>query len=202
MVSISDLARSGMVSVHRASIAAPADDELADDIDHHDGRPVLTLGDVLKGEPPSATAPGGIAEPGWIKIHAGDVIMPATADGPVMARVAGDEDEDAVLGRGLHLIRADPGRIDPWFLSGFLASPVGIQQASYGSTVTRIDVRRLTVPLLPPREQHRYGTAFRQLHAFRASCEEFIDISGTLARVLGGALAEGGLLPPTAEDHE
>jgi len=202
MVSIGDLARSGVVSVHRASTAAPADDALADDVDHDDGRPVLTLGDVLKGEPPSATAPGGIAEPGWIKIHTGDVIMPATAEGPVTARVAAEEDEEAVLGRGLHLIRADPDRIDPWFLSGFLASPVGIQQASYGSIVTRIDVRRLTVPLMPPREQRLYGAAVRQLHGFRASCEEFIDLSGTLAGLLGKALAEGGLLPSAAEKHE
>lgn len=201
-VSIGDLARSGAVSVHRASTAGPADDELVDDIDPDDGWPVLTLGDVLAGETPSAAAPGGVVEPGWVKINVGDVIIPAAAGGYPIARVAAGEDEEAILGRGLHLIRGDPGRIDPWFLAGFLASPASIQQASYGSTVTRIDVRRLTVPLLPPREQSRYGAAFRQLHAFRVSCEEFARLSGTLTRLLGRALAEGGLLPePESQDE-
>jgi hypothetical protein len=202
MVSIGDLARSGAVSVHRASTAAPADNELVDDIDSDGGWPVLTLADVVAGEPPSAAAPGEVVEPGWARIRAGDVIIPATAGGYPIARVAADEDEEAILGRGLHLIRADPGRIDPWFLSGFLASPASIQQASYGSTITRIDVRRLTVPLLPPREQSRYGAAFQQLNSFRVSGEDFARLSGTLTRLLGRALAEGGLLPPTAEAHE
>ena len=87
-------------------------------------------------------------------------------------------------------------------LSGFLASPASIQQASYGSTAARIDVRRLTVPLLPRREQSRYGAAFQQLRAFRVSCEEIARLSGTLTRLLGAALAEGGLLPgPESQDE-
>jgi hypothetical protein len=143
-----------------------------------------------------------VVEPGWVKIRADDVIIQATAGGYPIARIAAAEDEEAILGRSLHLIRADPGRIDPWFLSGFIASPASIQQASYGSTVTRIDVWRLTVPLLPPREQSRYGAAFKQLHAFRVSCEEFARLSGTLTRLLDRALAEGGLLPgPESQDE-
>jgi hypothetical protein len=126
---------------------------------------------------------------------------PPLAAGPVTTRVAAGEDEEAILGRGLHLVRVRPGRVDPWFLAGFLSSPASIQQASYGSTVTRIDVRRLTVPLLPPPDQRRYGAAFRQLHSFRASCEEFAGLSASLARLLGRALTDGGLLPPT-EEHE
>jgi len=143
-----------------------------------------------------------VVEPGWVKIRADDVIIPATAGGYPIARVAAGEDDQAILGRSLHLIRADPGCIDPWFLSGFLASPASIQQASYGSTVTKIDVERLTVPLLPPREQSCYGAAFQQLHAFRVSCEEFARLSGTLTPLLGTALVEGGLLPgPESQDE-
>jgi SAM-dependent methyltransferase len=202
MVSIADLARSGAVSVHRASTAAPADDELTEDLDADDGLPVLTLGDVITGKPPSAAVPGGAIEPGWVKIRADDVIIPAAAGRPITPRVATGKDEKAILGRGLHLIRTDSDRIDPWFLSGFLASPVNIHQASYGSTVTRIDARRLTVPLLPPGEQRWYGAAFRQLHHFRVSCEEFASLSETLTRLLGRALAEGGLLPGSESPRE
>ncbi len=202
VVSIGDLVRSGAVSVHRASTAGPADDELVDDIDPDDGWPVLTLGDVLADGPPSAAASGGVVEPGWVKISAGDVIIPAAAGRYPIARVAAGEDEEAILGRGLHLIRADPGRIDSWFLSGFLASPASMQQASYGSTVTRVDVRRLTVPLLPLHEQSRYGAAFRELHGFRVSSEEFARLSGALTRLLGRALAEGGLRPGPEGHHQ
>jgi predicted DNA-binding transcriptional regulator AlpA len=201
MVSIGELARSGSVSVHRASAAAPADHQLADGPPAHGRQPVLTLSDVASGEPPSATAQGSVTDPGWVTIRSGDVIIPAAAGGPVTARVATGKDDTAILGRGLHLIRADSERMDPWFLAGFLASPANIQQASYGSTITRIDVRRLMVPLVPPREQGRYGAAFRELHGFRVSCEEFTRLSGTLTVLLGRALAEGGLLPgPDSSD--
>ncbi len=63
-------------------------------------------------------------------------------------------------------------------------------------------MRRLTVPLLPPPEQRRYGAAFRQLHAFRASGDEFASFSANLARLLGRTLADGGLLPPAAGERE
>ena len=201
MVSIGDLARSGSVSIHRASTAAPADHDLADGGPADGRQPVLTLSNFASGEPPSAVAQGRVTDPGWVTIRSGDVILPAAAGGPVTARVATSKDDAAILGRGLHLIRADSKRMDPWFLAGFLASPANIQQASYGSTVTRIDVRRLMVPLVPPREQGRYGAAFRELHGFRVSCEEFTRLSGTLTGLLGRALAEGGLLPgPDSSD--
>jgi len=32
------------------------------------------------------------------------------------------EDDDAILGQNLHLIRPDPRHVDSWFLSGFLAT--------------------------------------------------------------------------------
>lgn len=195
MVSVGDLARSGAISIHRASNAAPTVHEPADPPASGDRWLVLTASNVADGEAPSAAAPDTAIEPDWVKIRPGDVIIPAAADGPVTARVATGEDEEAILGRGLHLIRAESERINPWFLAGFIASPANIQQASYGSMVTRIDVRRLTVPLLPLSEQSRYGTAFRELHRFRVSCEEFARLSETLSRLLARALAEGGLLP-------
>ena len=110
-------------------------------------------------------------------------------------RVASAEDDGAILGRGLYLIRPDPERIDPWFLSGFLANPANAQQATYGTTSTRIDVRRMTVPLLPLQEQQRYGIAFRQLNAFGAAASEFAGLAGDLTTALGKSLAEGALLP-------
>lgn len=195
LVTIGELARSDAVRFFRASAAAPTGHEPADGVSVRDGWPVLTVGNVLGNERASAAAPSDLIEPGWVTIHAGDVIIPAAVGGRVTARVVGAEDEQAILGRGLHLIRADPRRIDPWFLAGFLASPASIQQASYGSTATRIDVRRLTVPWLPLREQRRYGKAFLELHKFSLSSEQLAIMSATLIKLLAQALAEGGLLP-------
>lgn len=63
-------------------------------------------------------------------------------------------------------------------------------------------VRRLTVPVLAPRGQSRYGAAFEQLHSLRVFTEEFARLSATRTRLLDRTLAEGGLLPSAAEDHE
>jgi N-6 DNA Methylase len=193
---VGDLARSGAIIVHRASAAAPGDDQVVADLDAQDGWPVLTLRDVTSSSAPSAAAPAGIVEPGWMKIHQGDVILPAMLLGAVTARVAGGEDEESILGRNLHLVRPDPDRIDPWFLSGFLASPAGVKQASYGSSVIRLDVRRLRVPLLPLAEQRRYGAEFRKLHDFNAAARDAVRLGGAVSRLLGDGLASGALQPP------
>jgi SAM-dependent methyltransferase len=196
---VADLARGGRLEVRRASPAAPADEDLVDEIDPDDGWPVLTLRDVIRGGPPTAAEPGGVVEPGWIKIRVGDVIIPAITTGTVVARVAEGEDEEAVLGRNLHLIRPNPHHVDSWFLKGFLATPDNFQRASYGSTVTRIDIRRLEMPLLPLPEQQLYGQAFRHLESFDAVAERITRLAGEMTADLRRSLVQGILRPP---EHE
>ena len=130
-----------------------------------------------------------------IRISRGDVIVPVALSGPVTVQVVPDEDDGRFLRRGLNLIRPDQKRIDPWFLAGFLKSPANIQQARYGTTSMRIDVRRMTVPLLPLAEQQRYGVSFRQLHDFTAAVGELADLAKELTELLGKSLAERTLLP-------
>jgi SAM-dependent methyltransferase len=194
-VSIGDLARSGAVVAYRASAASPAGDEPTSGKDGPDAWPVLTVADVVRGEPASGAAPGGRAEPGWTVISSGDVVLPAAVTDRAAARVAGEADEDAVLGRGLHLIRPDPRRVDSWFLAGFLTGPANIQQASYGTSVTRVDVRRLIVPLLPLPVQREYGVAFRRLHEYAVATRDFAARSADLTELLSTSLADGVLLP-------
>lgn len=135
------------------------------------------------------------------RIREGDVMVPVSAAGPFAVRVARLDEDGTELRRGLYLIRPDPEMIDPWFLAGFLASPANAQQALYGTTSSRVDVRRLTVPLLPLDDQRRYGAAFRRLREFTATAEELAGQARELTELLGNSLAGGMLLPSDEKDR-
>jgi hypothetical protein len=144
--------------------------------------------------------PGDTIRPEWVQVSAGDVIIPAGLDSLTQAIVATERHDGAFLGENLHLIRPDLSRIDPWFLSGFLSAQTNVRQASYGTTVIRIDARRLMVPLLPMDEQQSYAEAFRELRDFDSAVREYGRTAQELTRLLDAALAEGALMP--AKRHE
>lgn len=163
------------------------------------GSPTLTVRDVLSGRPASGAAEETPGERG-VTIEEGDVILPEMLRGGAgVARVADADDAGAHLGRHLYLLRPDPTRLDPWFLAGFLAAEHNLNAASSGTTVVRVDPRRLRVPLLPLAEQRRYGHAFRQLHALRIAADATHRLAGEAARTLAAGLTGGALLPP---DHD
>ncbi len=139
---------------------------------------------------PSAARPGG-----EVRIGSGDVLVPTSTAGAMKVRVAADGDDGSPLRRGLHLIRPNLERLDPWFLAGFLMSPANVQRAKYGTSSMRIDPRRMTVPLLPLREQKRYGAAFRRVHELAIAAIEVADLTQGLADLLGKALTQGALIP-------
>lgn len=94
------------------------------------------------------------------------------------------------------LLRPDPERLDPWFLAGFLSAEENLNGATTGSTIERIDVKRLRVPLLPLDEQRRYGLAFRRLHALRRSADLASRLADQLSHDVAVGLTAGTLLPP------
>jgi hypothetical protein len=192
---IADLGRWEMVTFHRASSSsAPSDTDLAEDPEDASGLPVLTLKDVLLDRPPSGIL---ACEPSqeWFLIQAGDVIVPVVAAGSLAARVASREDE-VLLGRNLQVVRPVPDRMDPWFLSGFLLRPSNVKQASYGSVTTKIDVRKLAVPVLPAAEQRAFGEAFRELREFESASAELSRQATRLTGLLRRGLADGSLQLP------
>ncbi|MFJ3878326.1 N-6 DNA methylase [Streptomyces sp. NPDC090077] len=153
--------------------------------------PVLTEYDVYAGNAPSGTAatPGPdtgetlVAEPG-------DVVVPVV--GALSAARVVTEDPasgaGAVIGRNLQLLRPDPAALDPWFLAGFLRGTANTRRASsHASTATRLDVRRLQLPRLPPAEQRRYGARFRALAEF----EDALRLAGRLGEQLVQGLYDG-----------
>ncbi|MUL41768.1 N-6 DNA methylase [Streptomonospora sp. PA3] len=192
---VDDLVRGGALHVLRATApgrqaggereaAAPA------------GAAVLTEDDIARSGPASG---GGsdLAGAEAVEIRAGDVLLPEIVrGGPVQARVAGADDAGCLLGRHILLLRPDPDRFHPWFLAGFLADRGNVRASTTGTSVVRIDPRRLRVPLLPAAEQQRYGAAFQRLHALRTAARRAAALAEETSQALGTSLAAGLLEPP------
>ncbi|MBR8743512.1 N-6 DNA methylase [Nocardiopsis sp. MG754419] len=200
MAAVADLARSGALILYRAPSMASGLSPAAEE-GTGDGPRVLTLADVLSGREPSGclTAPTDSEETqGRVGLHAGDVIVPSVLARreSSRARVTTAADAGAHLGLNLHLLRPDPAHIDPWFLAGFLEDEDNLRRAGQGSTVIRVDLRRLRVPLLSLAEQRRYGSAFRELHEFRTGLDRARATAYDLGRRLSGGLRSGLLAPP------
>ncbi|MER7824670.1 N-6 DNA methylase [Streptomyces sp. NPDC096097] len=189
MVPLADLIRTGALALLRPKLTGGNGDSGG-------GHPVLTAADVNEGRPPSGRGQAGDEDA--VRIRAGDVIIPGTllsADRSA-ARVADANYAGALLGRNLHLLRPDEARLDPWFLSGFLADPANVQRASQGTSIVRVDARRLQVPLLPLEEQQTYGAAFRRLHTFTTALRRAALQGEETAGQLRAALTAGALRPP------
>jgi hypothetical protein len=140
-----------------------------------------------------------------IPLHLGDVIVSAMAGASrgivvVTREVLAAQDSGVVVGPHEHLIRPVPEVLDPWFLAGFLAAPANVKQASYGTGATRIDARRLTVPLLPIDQQRRYAAVFRRLHELADSIAQVNELATELAGLLAWSLSDGTLLPPDSDE--
>lgn len=200
MTTVDDLARSGALVVYRApSVPVLEPDEGT-------GPRVLTPSDVNRGQEPSKrlAEPVDLDTTGHRVIETGDVLIPSTmTKGRVSrVRVATASDAGALLGNPLYLVRPDPTHIDAWFLAGFLADEDNLRRAGQGSTILRVDFRRLRVPLLPLDEQRRYGVAFRELHEFRQQLEHARETAGELGERLTSGLRTGLLEPPLVRVEE
>lgn len=160
-----------------------------------------TVADLLRGEALAlfrapAAGRGASSAGAEVPIEVGDVVLPELLHQGGTARVADARDAGLPLGRHRYLLRPDPARLDPWFLAGFLSAEDNLTAASSGSTVVRVDPRRLRVPLLPLAEQQRYGRAFRQLNAVRVAADLANRLADESARTLAAGLTGGALLPP------
>ncbi|MBB5962401.1 N-6 DNA methylase [Planomonospora venezuelensis] len=178
MVALSELERIGALTVRQAGRY---------EIDHS-GEPVMTDRHVLDGAAPEArTGPEG-----RIRLEPGDVVV--ATRGSVLA-TAVVEEPGLLLGPRLTLLRPDPGRLDPFFLAGFVRtlSPPAALGTQSGST--RFDPRRAQVPRILPAEQARYGTAFRKIFVFEAELREIALNAGLTAEAIARGLSTGALDP-------
>ncbi|MGP4018793.1 HsdM family class I SAM-dependent methyltransferase [Saccharopolyspora sp. 5N708] len=192
---VADLLRGGALTLYRATPTQRTGSTRNSDVDSSDV-PRLTLSDLRGESRPSGSLRDKPVEP--IRIERGDVIMPETLQGlkSVPARVAGGDDTGKLLGAHLFLLRPDPERLDSWFLAGFLSADENTHRATTGSSIVRLDVKRLRVPLMPPERQLDYGRAFRHLHATRRAAALANELAAETARQWTTGLTSGALLPP------
>jgi SAM-dependent methyltransferase len=185
-LSLDELARTGAVEVFRGYSRASVDAEGASE-------PGLTGGDVVRGGGPSGRAPVTA-----VRVEAGDVLVPAVGSS-VVARVATPEQLGVRLGQNVSLVRADPEKVDPWFLAGMLTAPTNRREATRQSSgtrdIVRVNLKRLQVPLLPVDEQRQYGEAFRRLIEFDAMVDKAAEETHRLVQQLSAALTRGSLVP-------
>ncbi|HEX6498997.1 MAG TPA: N-6 DNA methylase [Micromonosporaceae bacterium] len=159
-----------------------------------------TVGDLLRGGALTMLRATGGSRGGAdtdVEVQPGDVILPELLQrADRSARVADERDAGQPLGRNRYLLRPDPQRLDPWFLAGFLSADENVHAAATGTSIVRVDARRLRVPLLPLDEQRRYGEAFRRLNALRTAADLANRLADDTVRALATGLTAGALLPP------
>lgn len=197
---VADLAKGGALEIH---LPRPHRDEDSSTVDQYADRAVLTTRDLLAGTGPSGTAETdrpGVA----VLIEPGDIVMPllrGTRDEHPGTRVAGSDEAGALLGANVFLLRPTPGRLDPWFLAGFTASPENTA-ATLGATTIRVVPNRLRVPLLPLEQQQHYGAMFRRLHRLRTAARRADRSAARLTGLIRTGLTAGALEPhdPPADD--
>jgi len=187
--SLADLVRSGSMSILRAPSRARS---------AHAGveSTVLTSADILSGGPPTGVADRTADYDDTSRVRPGDLLIPVGGR-EIVARVATPDQVGADLGPGVQALRIDPARFDPWFVAGVLSRTdnrrVAGRASSTGSGGLRIDLRRLTIPVLTLHDQQEYGHAFRQLAGLRAALERAAATGATLAREISDGLTSGTL---------
>ncbi|MCP2342024.1 N-6 DNA methylase [Actinomadura rupiterrae] len=143
---------------------------------------------------------------GGVTIQRGDVLLPEHAAPnssstypfpPVL--VAGEAEDGTELRPTMILFRPDPERLDPWFLAGFLSAEENVSNASIGTSLRRIDPKRLRVPLMPLEEQRRYGAMFRRIETVRKSADTAYRLATDVARQLRSSLTSGALQPANGD---
>jgi hypothetical protein len=183
-VSLADLVRAGSVSVQRTASRTRTSNAT--------DRPVI-----------DAATQAAIGSPSS-RIQINDILIPV-AGREILASVAGSEQVGAELEPNMQLIRINPAQFDPWFVAGILSGSENLRlagRASGSNGSVRIDIRRLTIPVLPLDQQRAYGQAFRQLAEFGAKLDEIAAAGAALAGEIRGGLTSGTLVMPLSPDMD
>jgi hypothetical protein len=168
---------------------AAATTALSDDV------PQASLSDLIKSGSMTILRPSTRNRPeAQLQVQPGDILIPtASRDSP--AEVATDTHTGAELEPGLQILRVDPAQFDSWFVAGALSKTLNQQtsgQATRASGSTpRIDIRRLTIPVIALAGQQQHGQALRKLAEFRTSLEHTAAAGAALTQEISDGLASG-----------
>ncbi|MER7461146.1 N-6 DNA methylase [Micromonospora sp. NPDC126480] len=187
---IGDLVRSGSICLERAASRHRATSSATIEA------AVLTAADILSGGPPTGSVMRASDDEPGPRVRPGDILVPAIGR-KLSARVATPEQVGTELGPGTQLIRVDTTRFDPWFVAGIISRTDNLRTAGRASNTAtgtlRIDIKRLTIPVVPLDQQQAYGEAFRQLVDIRTTLDHAAATGATLTHEIGDALTAGVL---------
>jgi hypothetical protein len=197
--SLADLVRAGSLSVQRTASRGRANSASASDT-------TPTSADIASSRQTTNAAARGADDNAVPRINANDILIPVSGR-EIIARVATPEQVGAELEPNVHLVRIDTAQFDPWFVAGVLSHLDNLRVAGRASVTSngavRVDIRRLTIPVLPLDQQQAYGQAFRQLAEFRNRLDDVAAAGAALAREISNGLAAGKLSSlPTGPPRE
>ncbi|MGW4086257.1 N-6 DNA methylase [Streptomyces sp. NPDC004822] len=181
--SVGDLVKAGALSLRSGQ--QPSEDTTGSD---GGSLPLLTVADLLKDGTPGGLVPAASAP---VIVENGDVVVA----GVVRAyRAWVHEGPPTALGPQLYALRVDSSKLNAHFLAGCLRAPAnGRQAGTHASSSSRVDIRRLQVLQLPPREQEAYAEVFQSLRDFEARLGKVGDLGAGLVSDVSDLLAAGGL---------
>lgn len=176
-------------------------DKVSDHVANFSDSPrVLMAPDVVTGRPPSGDI-ANVSVSEFVVVQEGDVLIPnvrSDRHAGVTPLVADAGLAGAIVGPHISVIRPDSTRLDAWFLAGF----AGASTSSWlGTTVSRFDLSRVQVPLLPLIDQRKYGVAFQRLHALRVAARQAAAAADE-ARELAGAGLTACVLQPSDDNDD
>jgi hypothetical protein len=150
--------------------------------------PLLTVAGLLHDGSPG---PLSSTDPAHTRAEEGDIVV----SGVLRAFAAWvHEGPPVALGPQLHVLRADPQKLDAHFLAGCLrASANGRQASTHASSSSRVDIRRLQVLRLPLDQQLAYAEVFRRLSAFASLLTKADGMGKGLVSDVNDRLAAGVL---------
>ncbi|MEV4135504.1 N-6 DNA methylase [Dactylosporangium sp. NPDC049742] len=173
--SLADLIRSGSMSILRAARTRQADIP-------EPSSPSAITRTTEDDEPP--------------RVQADDLLIPVIGR-QISVHVATPDQAGTDLEPGMQLLRIDPDQFDPWFVAGVLSRTDNLRVAgratSASSGTLRIDLKRLTIPVLTLHDQQEYGRAFRKLAELRTQLDQAAATAATLTQDISDGLTSGTL---------
>lgn len=153
-----------------------------DDLDNEDGTLLVKPSDVRDGLPFLAAAAveriAPMDEPDD-RTRAGDVLVTTLNT----VRAAVDELGGRILGNGVHRLRVDQKQCSPSFVAHCLGGSWN-ERFNKGSTIQRVDLRDLEIPMLPLWEQEQLANAVREVEQLARHAQAVAEAATSAAAAI------------------
>jgi hypothetical protein len=111
------------------------------------------------------------------------------------------EEGGQIVATPAQIIRVNEGIIDPYALAALLQSSHN-QHYARGVSARHVNVRDLTVPLVPLATQEVLAQAWRELNSYQARLRRALEATRNYKQILVDAAAEGWFEPTNSEQPD